>query len=104
MYYKPFSEQWLCTSFSESLITPEQFAEVLCDDLDLNPLTFVPAIAQAIRQQIDGFPTDSIIEENCDQRVIIKVTDLMEHGPYWESNSHSASEDISYLLWNLEFQ
>jgi len=58
---------------SESLITPEQFAEVLCDDLDLNPLTFVPAIAQAIRQQIDGFPTDSIIEENCDQRVIIKV-------------------------------
>ena len=58
---------------SESLITPEQFAEVLCDDLDLNPLTFVPAIAQAIRQQIDGFPTDTIIEESCDQRVIIKV-------------------------------
>jgi len=58
---------------NESLITPEQFAEVLCDDLDLNPLTFVPAIAQAIRQQIDGFPTDSIIEENCDQRVIIKL-------------------------------
>jgi SWI/SNF-related matrix-associated actin-dependent regulator of chromatin subfamily B protein 1 len=50
--------------------------------LDLNPLTFVPAIAQAIRQQIDGFPTDSIIEENCDQRVIIKVTDFMEHNPY----------------------
>jgi hypothetical protein len=63
---------------SESLITPEQFAEVLCDDLDLNPLTFVPAIAQAIRQQIDGFPTDSIIEENCDQRVIIKVTNSVE--------------------------
>lgn len=62
----------------ESLITPEQFAEVLCDDLDLNPLTFVPAIAQAIRQQIDGFPTDSIIEENCDQRVIIKVTNSVE--------------------------
>jgi hypothetical protein len=67
---------------SESLITPEQFAEVLCDDLDLNPLTFVPAIAQAIRQQIDGFPTDSIIEENCDQRVIIKVTHFMELSPY----------------------
>ncbi|KAJ9588301.1 hypothetical protein L9F63_018325 [Diploptera punctata] len=58
---------------NESLITPEQFAEVLCDDLDLNPLTFVPAIAQAIRQQIDGFPTDTIIEESCDQRVIIKL-------------------------------
>jgi SWI/SNF-related matrix-associated actin-dependent regulator of chromatin subfamily B protein 1 len=70
------------TLISESLITPEQFAEVLCDDLDLNPLTFVPAIAQAIRQQIDGFPTDSIIEENCDQRVIIKVSHFMEHSPY----------------------
>lgn len=98
MHYRPFSEQWLCTSVSESLITPEQFAEVLCDDLDLNPLTFVPAIAQAIRQQIDGFPTDSIIEENCDQRVIIKVTD------YWESDNHSASQEISYCLWNVEVQ
>jgi hypothetical protein len=71
-----------CIPFiSESLITPEQFAEVLCDDLDLNPLTFVPAIAQAVRQQIDGFPTDSIIEQNCDQRVIIKVTNFMECSP-----------------------
>ncbi|KAG8238337.1 hypothetical protein J437_LFUL018622 [Ladona fulva] len=58
---------------NESLITPEQFAEVLCDDLDLNPLTFVPAIAQAIRQQIDGFPTDNVMDEQTDQRVIIKL-------------------------------
>lgn len=60
---------------NESLITPEQFAEVLCDDLDLNPLTFVPAIAQAIRQQLDAFPADppGIMEESCDQRVIIKL-------------------------------
>ncbi|XP_019874976.1 SWI/SNF-related matrix-associated actin-dependent regulator of chromatin subfamily B member 1 isoform X1 [Aethina tumida] len=60
---------------NESLISPEQFAEVLCDDLDLNPLTFVPAIAQAIRQQLEAFPPDppSIIEEACDQRVIIKL-------------------------------
>ncbi len=59
--------------FAETLITPEQFAEILCDDLDLNPTTFVPAIAQAIRQQVDAFPTDSILEEQYDQRVIIKV-------------------------------
>lgn len=60
-------------STAETLITPEQFAEVLCDDLDLNPTTFVPAIAQAIRQQADAFPTDPILEDQCDQRVIIKV-------------------------------
>lgn len=54
-------------------MTPEMFAEILCDDLDLNPLAFVPAIASAIRQQIESYPTDSILEEQTDQRVIIKV-------------------------------
>lgn len=59
---------------NETLISPEQFAEVLCDDLDLNPITFVPAIAQAIRQQLDAYPTDNILSEQCDQRVIVKVS------------------------------
>ncbi|KAK5638708.1 hypothetical protein RI129_013003 [Pyrocoelia pectoralis] len=60
---------------NESMIAPEQFAEVLCDDLDLNPLTFVPAIAQSIRQQLEAFPSEStgIMEDSCDQRVIIKL-------------------------------
>lgn len=52
------------------------FAEILSDDLDLNPLAFVPAIASAIRQQIESYPTDSILEEQTDQRVIIKVCEL----------------------------
>lgn len=60
-------------SASEKLMTPEMFSEILCDDLDLNPLTFVPAIASAIRQQIESYPTDSILEDQSDQRVIIKV-------------------------------
>lgn len=73
MFSKLFLSSFLF--FSESVITPEQFAEVLCDDLDLNPLTFVPAIAQAIRQQLEAFPNESptILEESCDQRVIIKL-------------------------------
>lgn len=58
---------------SEKLMTPEMFSEILCDDLDLNPLTFVPAIASAIRQQIESYPTDSILEDQSDQRVIIKA-------------------------------
>ena len=47
----------------------------MCDDLDLNPVTFVPAIAQCIRQQLDSFPPEgeAIIEGSADQRVIIKV-------------------------------
>ena len=37
---------------NETMLAAEQFAEVLCDDLDLNPLNFVPAIAAAIQQQV----------------------------------------------------
>ena len=61
-------------AFIEQLITPEQFAEILCDDLDLNPTHFLPAVSQAIRQQIDAFPVDNILEEQEDQRVIVKVS------------------------------
>ena len=38
-----------CWNKNESLLTPDQFAEVLCDDLDLNPIHFVPAITAAIQ-------------------------------------------------------
>lgn len=60
---------------SESIITPEQFAEVLCDDLELNTSTFIPAIASSIRQQIDAYPSEppAILEEQPDQRVVIKL-------------------------------
>ncbi|XP_037078037.1 SWI/SNF-related matrix-associated actin-dependent regulator of chromatin subfamily B member 1-like [Pollicipes pollicipes] len=58
---------------NETLITPEQFAEVLCDDLDLNPLSFVPAVAQSIRQQLDTCPADVGYHDTTDQRVIIKL-------------------------------
>ena len=42
---------------NESMLSPDQFAEVLCDDLDLNPLHFVPAITAAINQQIGNYYT-----------------------------------------------
>ena len=58
---------------NEMLITPEIFAEILCDDLDLNPTAFIQAIALSIRQQLDSHPSDNIIEDNTDQRVIIKL-------------------------------
>ena len=60
---------------NENLLTAEQFAEVLCDDLDLNPLNFVPAIAAAIQQQVESYPseTDNLLKEQKDQRVVIKL-------------------------------
>ena len=58
----------------EQLISPEQFAEILCDDLDLSPVTFVPAIASQIRAQIESYPVDNLLEDQKDQRVILKVS------------------------------
>lgn len=58
---------------NEISITPEQFAEILCDDLDLPAQAFVPAIAQSIRQQIEAFPTETILDQQTDQRVLIKL-------------------------------
>ena len=63
-------------SLAESLITPEQFAEILCDDLDLNPINFVSAIAQVIRSQVEAFPEPEPVpveDQVNDQRVILKV-------------------------------
>jgi len=59
----------------ETMLAAEQFAEVLCDDLDLNPLNFVPAIAAAIQQQVESFPSesDNLLKEQKDQRVVIKL-------------------------------
>lgn len=54
------------------------FAEILCDDLDLNTVAFVPAIAQAIKQQLESHPND-FIEENSDQRITIKVKLLTDY-------------------------
>ncbi|KAL7053555.1 hypothetical protein AAHC03_026410 [Spirometra sp. Aus1] len=57
----------------EQMITPEQFAEILCDDLDLNPISFVPAIAQAIRQQVEAHSVENILVGQTDTRVIIRL-------------------------------
>ena len=60
-------------SLTEQLITPEQFAEIMCGDLDLNPTLFTSAIAQTIRQQAEAYTTENLLEEQTDQRVILKV-------------------------------
>lgn len=58
---------------AETMITPEQFAEVLCDDLELPSSSFSAAIASSIRQQCEQFSGDMIPDDEEDRRVIIKV-------------------------------
>lgn len=83
------------------------FAEILCDDLDLNPLAFVPAIASAIRQQIESYPTDSLLEEQTDQRVIIKVSTPPTPPPHPDCKveflldaATASSKPLRRLSWN----
>ena len=64
------------TNPAEMMLTPEQFAEVLCDDLDLPPSSFAGPIAQSIRQQCDQFSTDMIPEDEEDRRVVVKVREM----------------------------
>ncbi|KNC96804.1 uncharacterized protein SPPG_08006 [Spizellomyces punctatus DAOM BR117] len=42
-------------NLNETLINPDQFAEMLCDDLHLPAAIFVPHIARAIREQVDDY-------------------------------------------------
>lgn len=70
---KQIRTDFLFTFKTEQNISPEQFAEILCDDLDLNPGMFVSAIATGIRQQLDLYPTQKIIQPHSDTRVVIKV-------------------------------
>ena len=60
----------------EKILQPEQFALIMCDDLDLPTHIFIPAIAGAIRQHCDQFSPDEIACDHEDRRVIIKVLSL----------------------------
>lgn len=87
------------------MISPEQFAEILCDDLDLNPIPFVPAIAQAIRQQIEAYPNEPpILEDSCDQRVIVKLnihvgnTSLVDQVEWDMSEKNNNPEEFAMKL------
>ncbi|KAF9931734.1 Chromatin structure remodeling complex protein sfh1 [Linnemannia zychae] len=59
---------------NEQLMTPEKFAEILCDDLDLNHAKFVPEIAQSLRNQIAEFePIAEVQVPNEGSRVVIQL-------------------------------
>eukprot|EP00092_Neocalanus_flemingeri_P033429 GFUD01036346.1.p1 GENE.GFUD01036346.1~~GFUD01036346.1.p1 ORF type:complete len:284 (+),score=84.98 GFUD01036346.1:315-1166(+) len=88
---------------NETMLAAEQFAEVLCDDLDLNPLNFVPAIAAAIQQQVESFPSesDNLLKEQRDQRVVIKLnihignTSLVDQFEWDLAEETNSPEDFS---------
>ncbi|KAG0071711.1 SWI/SNF chromatin-remodeling complex subunit [Podila epicladia] len=47
----------------ESLITPEQFAEVLCEDMQFPALQFAPQIAKSVREQLQDYHLPALAVE-----------------------------------------
>ncbi|KAF9994493.1 Chromatin structure remodeling complex protein sfh1 [Modicella reniformis] len=89
---------------NEHLLTPEQFAEILCDDLDLNVSKFVPEIAQSLRSQIAEFePVAEVPVPNEGSRIVIQL-DLHVGGVNlrdrfeWDVGSELTPEEFAKVL------
>jgi hypothetical protein len=59
-------------NFTESLMTPEKFAEIICFDNKLHP-RFVPLISASIKQQLAEFIPHVPTEAADELRIIIKL-------------------------------
>ncbi|KAL7312781.1 SWI/SNF chromatin-remodeling complex subunit [Mucor circinelloides] len=70
-------------NLNESLVTPEQFAEVMCEDLRLPITVFSDQIARSIREQIDDYNLNASsmmkddTEESNEQK--LETLDLLAH-------------------------
>ncbi|CAL4239745.1 unnamed protein product [Meganyctiphanes norvegica] len=89
---------------NETLITPEQFAEILCDDLDINPMVFVPAIANSVHQQCEQHPSEKEFLDLQDTRIVIKLNihignmSLCDQFEWDLSNPENSPEDFANCL------
>ncbi|KAI9315734.1 hypothetical protein BX666DRAFT_347045 [Dichotomocladium elegans] len=59
---------------NEQFLTPEKFAQMLCDDLSLPTSKFMPLIAESIRTQVVDFETVHLVELPAENiRVVINL-------------------------------
>ncbi|GJJ77357.1 SWI/SNF-related matrix-associated actin-dependent regulator of chromatin subfamily B member 1 [Entomortierella parvispora] len=108
----------------ESLITPEHFAEVMCEDMQFSPQQFAPLISKSIREQIqdyhlpviatpnpplaEGEPGSAVVEEKPTQelRILIKIditvanTSLVDQFEWDISCPNNDPEHFSEVLAN----
>src|SRR2546423_3151475 len=68
----PFSSAYI---LPEELVTPDQFANIMCMDLDIPPQVFASQISTAIRTQIEEYaPVAEIqIPEETEMRVVVNI-------------------------------
>jgi hypothetical protein len=79
------------------LVSPEQFAEVMCDDLRLPPAAFSDQIAKSIREQIDDYNLNASsmmkddTEESNEQK--LETLDLLAHPESTEKEEIEINHD-----------
>ncbi|CAG8598836.1 10024_t:CDS:2 [Ambispora leptoticha] len=91
-------------NLNEKIITPESFAEILCNDLEIPVETYTPLIAEAIRSQVAEYESaaekslsrvDYRVEINLDIQVgKLNLRDRFE----WDLSSDLTPEEFSRLL------
>jgi len=91
---------------TEELVTPDQFANIMCLDLDIPPQVFASQISAAIRTQIEEYaPVAEIqIPEETEMRVIVNIQlhlakHLLRDQFEWNLSSNELTpEDFANLL------
>jgi len=83
---------------NETSITPEMFAEMLCDDLELNPQVFVSQISAQIRGQINQNLKiqDDVRRENLKKAENMNYSENLRNIPEYQTSPLEASHDEAY--------
>ena len=70
---------------NEPFISPNLFAQILCDDLDISPRTYAPIIAELISNQVEeaqGIAEIDVVDEDVTEEDVVwsdeEVEDVME--------------------------
>lgn len=100
---------YMMWNMNETLITPEQFALITCQDLDL-PNSFQQLIASSIKTQIEEYTTLSAVQipSNIDLHVIIDLSCNLHNQLYedkfeWDLTDETVTPEIfaKYVVMDL---
>ena len=84
----------------EKLITPEDFAQILCNDLDIPESTFIPVIASSINSQVHDYEAAAEVEiPDEDNRVAIQVCNKRKKRKETKQHTLAFTVLTRYLLF-----
>ncbi|KAI8846554.1 hypothetical protein BC829DRAFT_363404 [Chytridium lagenaria] len=92
-------------NMKERFLTPEKFAELLCEDLDVATSVFAPMIVESIKAQIQEHQLVFLSEVPADEDMRITINLDIHFGTYsyrdrfeWDLSSSLSPEEFSRIL------